>query len=102
MPIILELTYKDGSKENQYVPAEIWRRNNKRVNKLVVTEKTIKSLTLDPHLETADVDLENNHWPRKVIKSRFKLFKEKDKKNDMQKARGEEDEKDDEKEGDSE
>ncbi|NVK23565.1 MAG: M1 family metallopeptidase, partial [Gammaproteobacteria bacterium] len=26
MPILLELTFADGTKENQYIPAEIWRR----------------------------------------------------------------------------
>ena len=49
-----------------------------------------------PDLETADVDRENNHWPPQVIKSRFKLFKEKKQKNDMQKARGDLDEDEDE------
>ncbi len=95
MPVIFDIEFEDGSHEELRIPAEIWRRNNKRVSKLFVTEKTIQSLTLDPHLETADVDLENNHWPRKIIKSRFKLFKEKEKKNDMQKANGEEDEEED-------
>ncbi|MEM7311785.1 MAG: M1 family metallopeptidase [Planctomycetota bacterium] len=98
MPVIIEIEFEDGSKHELRIPAEIWRRNNKQVKKLFVTEKVIKSVTLDPHLETADVDLENNHWPRKVIKSRFQLYKDKDKKNDMQKARGQEDEKDDEEE----
>ena len=96
MPVIINIEFEDNTNEVLRIPAEIWRRNNENVNKLFVTEKTIKSLTLDPHLETADVDLENNHWPRKVIKSRFKLFKEKKSKNDMQKARGEEDEPEDE------
>ena len=98
MPVIFDIEFEDSSHEELRIPAEIWRRNNKNVSKLIVTEKTIKSLTLDPNLETADVDLENNHWPRKIIKSRFKLFKEKEKKNDMQKARGDEDESGDEEE----
>lgn len=98
MPVIFDIEFEDGSHEELRIPAEIWRRNNEKVSKLIVTEKTIKSLTLDPHLETADVDLENNHWPPKVIKSRFKLFKEKESKNDMQKARGDEDPADDDEE----
>ena len=96
MPVIFDIEFEDGSHEELRIPAEIWRRNNERVRKLFITEKTVKSITLDPHLETADVDLENNHWPRKIAKSRFQLFKEKEKKNDMQKARGEEDPRDDE------
>jgi len=41
---------------------------------------------LGPHLETADVDVGNDHLPRKVVKSRFQLFKEKQGKNEMQKV----------------
>jgi hypothetical protein len=58
------------------------------VTKLFWTEKSIKSLTLDPHLETADADEENNYWPSRPVKSRFQLFKEKEKRNAMQKAQG--------------
>jgi hypothetical protein len=28
-------------------------------------------------LETADIDLVNNHWPRKMIQSKFELYKSK-------------------------
>ena len=33
-------------------------------------------MTLDPNLETADTDLENNAFPRKPVKSRFQMFKQ--------------------------
>ncbi len=95
MPVIMDIEFDDDSHEELRIPAEIWRRNNQRVRKLFITKKTIRSLVLDPHLETADVNLENNHWPRKIIKSRFKLYKEKKKKNDMQKSLGQFDEEDD-------
>ncbi|MDZ4781634.1 MAG: hypothetical protein SGJ19_15390 [Planctomycetia bacterium] len=88
MPVIFRIDYEDGSTEELRIPAEIWRHNNQRVTKLFWTEKSIKSLTLDPHLETADADEENNYWPSRPVKSRFKLFKEKEKRNDMQKAQG--------------
>ena len=42
----------------------------------MMTKKEIRSITLDPHLETADTDLENNSYPRRPVKSRFQLFKE--------------------------
>lgn len=87
MPIILEVTYSDGSQDEVRIPAEIWRRNSESVSKLIITHKTIQSLRLDPQLETADVDVENNFFPRRIVKSRFQLFKEKEKKNDMQKAK---------------
>ncbi|WP_460312704.1 M1 family aminopeptidase [Aliiglaciecola aliphaticivorans] len=79
MPIILELTFADGSVENQYIPAEIWRRTPKAVSKLIITDKNkeLVSVTVDPHWETADVDVSNNHYPRKIIPSRIEAYKTK-------------------------
>jgi hypothetical protein len=79
MPIILELNYEDGTSETQYIPAEIWRRSPKTVKKLIVTEKdkVLVSVTIDPHWETADVDVNNNHYPRKIIPSRIEAYKTK-------------------------
>ena len=79
MPIILELTFADGSIENQYIPAEIWRRTPKAVNKLIITEKDqqLVSVTIDPRWETADVDIHNNHYPRQIIPSRIEAYKKK-------------------------
>lgn len=79
MPIILELTFEDGSKEEMRIPAEIWRRTPKAVSKLIVTEKdkNLVSVTVDPHWETADVDVENNHYPRRIIPSRIEAYKNK-------------------------
>jgi predicted secreted protein len=79
MPILLELTYKDGSKESQYIPAEIWRRSPKHVRKLVVTDKDkeLASVVVDPGWETADVNVENNHYPHQIIPSRVEAYKSK-------------------------
>ena len=79
MPILLRLNYADGSVEDQYIPAEIWRRSPKQVRKLIVTdkEKEIVSVVVDPGWETADVDVENNHYPRQIIPSRVEAFKRK-------------------------
>jgi hypothetical protein len=76
MPVILDVEYVDGTNDELRIPAEIWRFNNFNVKKLLVTGKEIKRITLDPHLETADVDLSNNYFPRRPIKSRFQIFKE--------------------------
>jgi hypothetical protein len=38
----------------------------------------LQSIHLDPLLETADVDLNNNFWPPRIIPTRFELFKEKE------------------------
>lgn len=75
MPIILELTYEDKSTEEIRIPAEIWRRNPERIAKLIITEKEIVKIVVDPHLETADVDLENNTYPPEIIPSRIESYK---------------------------
>lgn len=75
MPILLQLTYTDGKSEDRYFPAEIWRRSPHRVKKLLVTDKEIVELVVDPGWETADVDIENNHYPRRIIPSRIEAFK---------------------------
>ncbi|MSU22654.1 MAG: M1 family peptidase [Opitutus sp.] len=74
MPVILKLDYTDGSTEELRIPAEIWRFNSAKVQKLIMTPKEIKSMQLDPHEETADAEVDNNFWPRRTTKSRFQLF----------------------------
>lgn len=76
MPVILDVEFNDGTREELRIPAEIWRRQSNSVTKLIPTRKEIRSITLDPHLETADADRSNNHWPRKPVKSKFQLFKD--------------------------
>ena len=63
MPVILEIEFEDGTKETRRLPAEIWRFNNESVSKLLVTEKPIRQITLDPRGETADASVDNNHYP---------------------------------------
>jgi peptidase M1-like protein len=75
MPLIIELTFEDGTRETHRIPAEIWRRSPERVSKMIVTKKKVLSVTLDPQRETADIDEANNHWPPRAKTSRFKLFK---------------------------
>ena len=68
MPVILKLEYEDGSNEEVRIPAEIWRMQNeileKTVSKVLVTNKSVKKIVLDPNLETADTDVSNNVWTR--------------------------------------
>jgi len=79
MPIIVELTYADKTTEQVHIPAEIWRKNSKKVSKLFITDQEIIGVTIDPNWETADVDVNNNYWPARPIKSRFDLYKRKKK-----------------------
>jgi hypothetical protein len=76
MPIILEIQYEDQSKDIVRIPAEIWRYNHDEVKKVLFSKSQIRSITLDPFLETADCDLNNNHWPPRVVPTRFELFKQ--------------------------
>ena len=71
MPILVELTYEDGTVEMQKFPAQIWRLNDKEVSRTFATKKQIVKITIDPKLETADVDVTNNVWPRAEVKSKF-------------------------------
>lgn len=77
MPILLDVYYQDGSKEHIRIPAEIWRKNAEHVSKLLVRDKAIAKIVLDPNWETADTDVSNNSWPREIQKSRLELFKDK-------------------------
>ena len=87
MPVILEVHYADGSKDEMRIPAEIWRQGDERVSKTIVSKKEVVRIVLDPHLETADVDLSDNEWPPKPKKSRFQMFKWDEKQpNPMQQA----------------
>ena len=75
MPIILQISYTDGTREMMRIPAEIWRYSPGRVNKLIARDKEVVSVEVDPFWETADVDLSNNHYPRKFIPSRLEIYK---------------------------
>lgn len=86
MPIILRVHYADSTSELMTMPAQIWRYNSKRIKKLIASDKEIVRMELDPQRQTADVDTSNNHWPEKLVPSRFKLFKSDKSKNPMQKA----------------
>ncbi|MCD0472899.1 M1 family metallopeptidase [Flavobacterium sp. EDS] len=71
MPILVEITYEDETKEEFKYPAQIWRKNNDTAKKVYATEKAIKSIQIDPKLLTADIDVTNNAWPKVEVKSKF-------------------------------
>ncbi len=77
MPIIIEWTYKDGSKETDRIPAQVWRLNEKSVVKSFMKDKEVASIKLDPMKETADIDETNNSWGTIAAPSKFQLFKQK-------------------------
>jgi aminopeptidase N len=71
MPIIVEITFEDGTTENHHFPAQIWRMNDKEVSRTFATDKIISKIVVDPKLETADIDVTNNTWPKTEVKSKF-------------------------------
>lgn len=75
MPVIIEWTYKDGTKEIERIPAEIWRLNEQVATKTFVKDKEVVNIVLDPKGETADVSMEDNVFPRKAEASQFDKFK---------------------------
>ena len=77
MPLILEITYEDNTKEVIRIPAEIWRQYEDKVSKVLILDKEVKQFRLDPFLETADTDLDNNSWPKQVQPTRYELFQQK-------------------------
>jgi hypothetical protein len=75
MPIIIEWTYKDGSKEVDRIPVYVWRKNENKVIKTFLKSKEVASIKLDPLRETADINTDNNTWPSIITPSKFQLFK---------------------------
>ena len=74
-PIIIEWTFKDGTKELERIPAEIWRTNEQEVKKIFVKEKEVVNIVIDPNLETADINLNDNVFPKKPVENKFDQFK---------------------------
>ncbi|HEY8955906.1 M1 family metallopeptidase [Chitinophaga sp.] len=75
MPLIIEWTFADGTKETDRISAYIWRKNENEVTKVFAKDKQVVAVKLDPLRETADIDESNNSWPREAAASRFELFK---------------------------
>ena len=75
MPVIIEWTYTDGTKEIERLPAEIWRFNEAEVKKTFLKNKEVANVSIDPNLELADVNMENNNFPKTEEQSRFDSFK---------------------------
>jgi hypothetical protein len=76
MPVIIEWTYADGTKEVDRISAYIWRKNEQKITKVFAKTKEVKSIKIDPYRETADIDEDNNSWPHTLTPSRFELFQQ--------------------------
>lgn len=76
-PLIIQATFEDGSKQEVRIPAEIWRMDDITVTKVLILDKPAVSFQLDPFLETADCDMNNNSFPPASKPTRFQLFQQK-------------------------
>ncbi len=74
-PLLIEWTYEDGSTELEEIPAEIWKINEKEISKIFTKDKRVTNIVLDPNLQTADTNTEDNVFPRQEGNSRFDRFK---------------------------
>ena len=77
MPLIVEYTYADGTSERVTHPAQIWRKNDTEISLVKSSSKAITNITVDPNLETADIDTSNNSWPKTEGNSEFDQMKSK-------------------------
>ena len=77
MPVIIEWNYKDGSKEIERIPAEVWRINETKFSKVFVKDKEVASVVLDPKFETTDINTDDNVFPKVEKESKFDEFKKK-------------------------
>ena len=76
MPVIVKMQYEDGTDSVVRFPAEIWRLNDKDISKVVTSKKKVVQWTLDPFREIADIDEEDNTFPRQPAQpTRFQMFK---------------------------
>ncbi len=79
MPVIIEWTFKDGSKEIERLPAEIWRLNETKVTKVFAKDKEVINVVIDPLKETADISIDNNVFPKTAQPTKFDELKKKGK-----------------------
>ena len=75
MPVILRFEFEDGSQRTVRLPAEIWAKDNRFAQTSIISEHKLKSVELDPQLETADTNRDNNYYPPRLEPSRFQLYK---------------------------
>ena len=72
MPIPLEITYEEGTKELIRIPVEICRKNSQKTKWLKRSKLKITQAVIDPYWEIGDTQIENNYYPTRLIPARLK------------------------------
>ncbi len=75
MPVIIEWTYADGTKEVETIPVAVWMKDETRFTKVFQKSKAVTAIKLDPKRVTADINEQNGLWPVKEMPTRFQLYK---------------------------
>jgi hypothetical protein len=75
--IPLTIFYRDGEQRERVLPAEIWRRDNKKVTYRLVESRPIEAIETDVKHQTADANTGNNRFPPTIETSRLEAYKSK-------------------------
>ncbi len=86
MPLVLDITFEDGSERRIKAPAEIWQSGRTSAKIPFLSSQRISHVELDRDNAFADSDLKNNIFPREIEEGRFKLKQRKSEPNPMRKG----------------
>jgi hypothetical protein len=75
MPILVTYTFADGSEEQVTYPAQIWRKNDRQVKRVMASQVELVKVQVDKNQLTADVNTTNNTWPKEKQENEFERFK---------------------------
>jgi hypothetical protein len=67
MPVLLEVSYEDSSKERITLPVEIWQRGDNWIHQIKTTKK-VTAVVIDPDKVMPDINLANDSWPVEIYK----------------------------------
>jgi len=62
MPIHLEVTFEDGTKEMIRLPADVWRSNEKEFVYGFFSDRKLQQVVVDPLEAFIDIKRDNNTW----------------------------------------
>jgi hypothetical protein len=75
-PVIVKFTFKDNTTAIVPIPAEIWRRDARKVHWTYMSAKEVTGVEIDPRQETADVDRSNNYFPARIEPTRLEVYRD--------------------------
>jgi len=64
LPLVIELTFEDGTRQRVKLPADVWRANELKFTYGFFTDKNVTQVVIDPDEAFTDVARENNTWKK--------------------------------------